>query len=116
MLMMMMMKINYYIQKNEKCLKILFKKKLDKIEEITSKIDDNNLIFTTLTTGETFNFTGKNDPLTLLKKIRGGKITLERAKELQEGLNKNIKKIRNGNKSQEQRKTLANLMLFNKRN
>ena len=93
MLMMMMMKINYYIQKNEKCLKILFKKKLDKIEEITSKIDDNNLIFTTLTTGETFNFTGKNDPLTLLKNIRDGKTTLEKAKDLQENLNNSIKKI-----------------------
>ena len=88
-----MMKINYYIQKNEKCLKILFKKKLDKIEEITSKIDDNNLIFTTLTTGETFNFTGKNDPLTLLKNIRDGKTTLEKAKDLQENLNNSIKKI-----------------------
>ena len=89
----MMIKINYYIQKNEKCLKILFKKRLDKIEEITSKIDDNNLIFTTLTTGETFNFTGKNDPLTLLKNIRDGKTTLEKAKDLQENLNNSIKKI-----------------------
>ena len=88
-----MMKINYYIQKNEKCLKILFKKRLDKIEEITSKIDDNNLIFTTLTTGETFNFTGKNDRLTLLKNIRDGKTTLEKAKDLQENLNNSIKKI-----------------------
>ena len=113
----MMMKINYYIQKNEKCLKILFKKRLDKIEEITSKIDDNNLIFTTLTTGETFNFTGKNDPLTLLKNIRDGKTTLEKAKDLQENLNNSIKKLRKGNKTQEQRKTLVNLnMLFNGRN
>ena len=74
-------------------MKILFKKRLDKIEEITSKIDDNNLIFTTLTTGETFNFTGKNDPLTLLKNIRDGKTTLEKAKDLQENLNNSIKKI-----------------------
>ena len=74
-------------------MKILFKKRLDKIEEITSQIDDNNLIFTTLTTGETFNFTGKNDPLTLLKNIRDGKTTLEKAKDLQENLNNSIKKI-----------------------
>ena len=108
--MMMMMKINYYIQKNEKCLKILFKKRLDKIEEITSKIDDNNLIFTTLTTGET-------DPLTLLKNIRDGKTTFEKANDLQEDLNNSIKKLRKGNKTQEQRKTLVNLnMLFNGRN
>ena len=42
--------------------------KLDKIEELINKIDDNDLIFTTLNTGETFDFIGKNDPLTLLKK------------------------------------------------
>ena len=47
----------------------VYKKRLDKIEELTSKIDDNNLKFTTLSTGEIFDFTGKNDPLTLLKKL-----------------------------------------------
>ena len=44
------------------------------------------MIYTTLSTGETIDFTGKNDPLTLLKKIRDSKTTLERAKELQEDL------------------------------
>ena len=47
----------------------VYKKRLDKIEELTSKIDDNNLKFTTLSTGEIIDFTGKNDPLTLLKKL-----------------------------------------------
>ena len=65
-----------------------------------------------LITGETIDFTGKNDPLTLLKKIRDSKITLERAKELQEDLNNNNKKIRKGNKTEEQGKTLANLIFF----
>ena len=86
-------------------------KNLDKIEELTKKIDDSSLIFTTLITGETIDFTGKNDHLTLLKKIRDSKITLERAKELQEDLNNN-KKIRKGNKTEEQRKTVANLIFF----
>ena len=40
------------------------------------------------------------------------KITLERAKELQEDLNNNNKKIRKGNKTEEQGKTLANLIFF----
>ena len=62
-----------------------------------------------LITGETIDFTGKNDPLTLLKKIRDSKITLERAKELQEDLNN--KKKRKGNKTEEQGKT-ANLIVF----
>ena len=47
----------------------VYKKRLDKIAELTSKIDDNNLKLTTLSTGEIFDFTGKNDPLTLLKKL-----------------------------------------------
>ena len=95
----------------------IYKKRLDKIEELISKIDDNDLKFTTLRTREKFDFTEKNDPLTLLKKIRDGKITLERAKDLQEDFSNNIKKIRKGNKTQEQRKTLANVnMLFNGRN
>ena len=68
MMMMMIMKINYYFQKNEKFLKIFIR--LDKIEELTNKIDDNNLIFTTLSAGETFDFIGKNDPLNLFKKLR----------------------------------------------
>ena len=47
----------------------IYNKSLDKIEELTKKIDDSSLIFTTLITGETIDFTGKNDPLTLLKKL-----------------------------------------------
>ena len=38
----------------------------DKIEELTKKIDGDNLVFTTLSTGETVNFSGKNNPLTFL--------------------------------------------------
>ena len=72
----------------------IYKKRLDKIEELSKKIDDNNLILTTLSTGETIDFTGKNYLLTLLKKIRDSKITLERAKELQEDLNNTIKKYK----------------------
>ena len=44
----------------------IYEKRLDKTEELTKKIDDNNLIFTTLSTGETVDFSGKNDPLTFL--------------------------------------------------
>ena len=60
------------------------RKKLDKIEELTSKIHDKYV--------KTVEFSNKNDPLTFLTKIRDGKMTIERAKELQEDLNNNIKK------------------------
>ena len=41
-------------------------KRLDKIEELTKKNDGNDLIFTALSTGETIDFSRKNDPLTFL--------------------------------------------------
>ena len=40
-------KISYYIQKNEKFLRI-FEKRVNKIEDLTKTIDCNNLIFNTL--------------------------------------------------------------------
>ena len=46
----MILKISYYIQKNEKFLRIFIKKGL----------------INTLSTGETVDFTGKNDPLIFL--------------------------------------------------
>ena len=69
-----------------------YNKRLDKTEELTKKNDGNNLIFATLSTGEAIDISKNNDTLTFLSKIRDGKITLERAKELQEYLNNNIKK------------------------
>ena len=44
----------------------IYNKRLDKIEELTKKIDGNDLIFTTLSTVETVDFSKKNDPLTFL--------------------------------------------------
>ena len=55
--------------KEQEIFENIYKKRLNEIEELTSKIDDNNLVFTTLSTGETIYFTGKNDPLTFLKKL-----------------------------------------------
>ena len=41
--------------------------------------------------GETLDFNTKNDPLTFLKKIGDGKMTIKREKELQKDLNNNVK-------------------------
>ena len=82
----------------------IYNKRLDKIEELTKKKDGNNLIFTALSTEDTIDFSRKTDPLTLPKKIRDGKIKVERARVLQEHFNNNIKKLRKGNKNQEQKK------------
>ena len=52
--------------KEREIFKNIYEKRLDEIEELTKKIDDNSLIFTTLSIGETVDFSGKNDPLTFL--------------------------------------------------
>ena len=45
--------------KERKLFENIYKKRLDKIEELTKKIDGSNLIFTMLSTGETIDFTQK---------------------------------------------------------
>ena len=79
--------------------------------------NDNNLIFTTTSTEKTIDFSRKDDPLTLLNKIKKGEITVEEPKESQKDFAKYLKIVWKGNKNHEQQKTLANLnMLFNGRN
>ena len=95
----------------------IYSKRLDKIKELTKKVDDNNLIFTIISTRKTFDFSKKDDSLTSLNKIKKGEITIEEAKESPKDFNKYLKIIRTGNKNHEREKTLANLnILFNSGN
>ena len=104
--------------KEREIFKSIYNKRLDKTEELTKKIDVNNLTFSTISTGETVDFSRKNDPSTLPKKIRDGKITIERAKELQKYLNNNIKKYEKEIKlKSKKKKKIVNLnILFHGRN
>ena len=106
--------------KEREIFKNIYNKRLDKIEELTKKIDGNNLTFPTISAGETVDFSRKNDPLTLLKNIRDGKITVERAKlpKLQKYLNNNIKKYEKEIKlKSKKKKKIVNLnILFHGRN
>ena len=105
------------LSKEQEVFKNLYNKRLDKIKELTEKNDDNNLDFVTLSTGRKPDFSKNDDPLTFLNKIKKGDTTTEEAKKSQKDLINYLKKIRGGNKVQEQRKTLANLnILFNGRN
>ena len=47
----------------------IYNKRLDKIKGITGKIDDNNLVFTTISTRINTDFSKKMDLLTFLNKI-----------------------------------------------
>ena len=48
----------------------IYNKRLDKIEELTNKIDDDNLIFTIISTGKAIAFIIKDHPLTVLDEIK----------------------------------------------
>ena len=50
--------------KEQEIFRKIYNKRLDKIEEITKKIDGNNLIFTTISTGKTIGFSKKDHHLT----------------------------------------------------
>ena len=94
----------------------IYNKRLDETDELTKKIDGNNLIFTTISIGKSIDFTKKDDPLTFLSKIKIAKITVEEVKESQKDFDKYLKIVRERNKNHEQEKPLANLnMLFNKK-
>ena len=95
----------------------IYNKRLDKIKELSKKIDDNILVFTIISTGRKNDFSKKDNPLTFLNKIRQGEITVEEAKESQKEFINYLKIIRKWNNTQEQEKTLKNLnVLFNGRN
>ena len=64
------MKINYYIQKNEKYLKNIYNKRLDKTEELNEKIDNNSLVFTIISTGRKTNFSKKMILQPFFKKLK----------------------------------------------
>ena len=105
------------ISKEREIFKDIYNKSLDKIKELSEKIDDNNLVFTTISTGRKTDFSKNDDLLTFLNKIKKDKITIEETKESQKDFINYLKMIRKGNKNQEQEKTLKYLnILFNGRN
>ena len=77
----------------------IYNERLDKIKELTEKIDDNNLVFTIISTGRKTDSSKKDDPLTFCNKIEKGEITIEEGKESQKDFNKYLKMIRKGNKN-----------------
>ena len=119
----MIIKINYYIQKKEKSIyliyifKDIYNKRLDKIEELSNKIDYDNLKYVAINNITTYNFSDITGPITFLNEIRNGEISLKDAKTVQQYYLDYLNIIRKGSKNAEQRKTLANInILYSARN
>ena len=76
---------------------------------MNNKIDYDNLKYIAESSGVEYNFNRIKDPITLLNDIKEGKISLEEAKEKQKDYYNYLNAIRRGNKSDNQRRTLANI-------
>ena len=79
---------------------------------MNNKIDYNNLKYIVESSGEEYSFNKIKDPIALLNDIKKGKISLEEAKEKQKDYYNYLNTIRRGNKSANQKRTLANINFF----
>ena len=109
------------ISKEIEIFKDIHNKRLDKIKDLDNKIDYDNLKYVVEKSGAKkdsieYSFNKIKDPMTLLKDIGDDKISIQEAKDKQENYYNYLKKIRKGNKSANQKRTLANInVLFNAR-
>ena len=97
------------ISKEREIFKDMYNKILDKIEELNNKVDYDNLKYVVERSGDEYNFNKMKDPIALLNDIKKSKISLEEAKEKQKDYPNYLNKIRRGNKSNNQMRTLANI-------
>ena len=103
------------LSKEREIFKNIYKKRLDKIDELSKKIDYGDLKLIVNSTGLETDFSELKDPF--LDSIIKREISIEEARYKQEKFNRYLKKIKIGNKSEKQKKTLANInKLFNGRN
>ena len=105
------------LSKERENFKDIYNKRLDKIEELSNKIDYNNLKYVSVNNRTSYSFSELEDPLTFLNEIKKGETSLREAKIAQQNYLEYLNTIRKGNKNAEQRKSLANMnMLYNARN
>ena len=80
-------------------------------------IDFDDLKYVVESSGDEYSFDKIKDPITLLNNIKKGKTSLEEAKEQQKDYYNYLNTIRRGNKSANQKRTLANINIhYNARN
>ena len=95
------------LSKEREIFKDICNKRLDKIEELSNKIDYNNLKYVTINNHTEYNFSESKDPITFLNEIKKDKISLEEAKFYQQVYLDYLNIIRKGNKNAEQKKNLS---------
>ena len=106
---MMIIKIH---SKVREIFKDIYNKRLDKIEELSNKIDYDHLNYVVVSTGDKYIFNNFDDPLTLLNNIKKGEISMEKAIEQQHMFFKYLNIIRIGNKNDNKKRTIAYINMF----
>ena len=99
------------LSKERETFKNIYNERLDRLEELNERIDNDNLKYIVITTGEEFEFDKSVDLLEFFNDTEAGKISLEEAKNSQQYYEEYLKKMRKGNKSAEQKETLADISI-----
>ena len=97
------------LSKEREIFKHISKKELNKIEEMNNKIDYDDLDYVILSKDMEYNFSIEKDPISLLKAIKDGEITLKETRNRQRNYLQNLNIIRKGYKNSVQKKTLSNI-------
>ena len=97
------------LSKEREIFKDISNKELNKIEEMNNKIDYDDLDYIILSKDMEYNFSIEKDPISLLKAIKDGEITLKEAKDRQRSYLQYLNIIRKGYKNSVQKKTLSNI-------
>ena len=92
------------LSKEREIFKDIYNKRLDKIEELSNKINYDNLKYVTVNKGKTYDFSTLKDPISLLEEIKKGTITLQEVKNTQQDYLDYLNIIRKGNRNAEQKK------------
>ena len=67
------------LSREREIFKDIYNKRLDKIEELNNKIYYNNLNYVLVGTGDKYSFDDLDDPLTFLRNIKKGEMSMEEA-------------------------------------
>ena len=95
------------LSREREIFKNIYNKRVDKIKELSKKIDYNNLKYAVISTGEESEFDKSEDHVLFLNDIKKGRISLEEVKNLQHDYENYLKDIQKGNKNAEQTKNFS---------
>ena len=97
------------LSKEREIFKDISNKRLNKIGEMNNKIDYDDLDYVILSKDMEYNFSIEKDPISLLKAIKDGEMSLKEARDRQRNYLQYLSIIRKGYKSSVQKRTLSNI-------